>query len=536
MTCVTAGTSKSRHNTSRVVSWQKAQEIGKPLLKRMLAGRMIMKTSRCFISFRGALPVAGAFGMLAACAVSARADDAALCIGVNDYPGLRPGASLSGCVGDAKLMADKLKLYGFKPILLTNEKATRSAILAAIHDLGKNVGPNDRVVIYFAGHGTRNSDGKSTILPADARDDNESFDIGCDEFYAAVKALPGVKTILLDSCHSGGMARTQDGLKSWSRFRPRVYVRTTRLNAPATRTASKGGGAWQEDDINGADDLKPVLEPNKPAAAPATTPVKPTGGKPATAKPAAPNEPVYYTAALKTQLANETEWEGVPHGVFTWYLSQSLSGGNDLWQDIAKGVNKKVREETEDEQQPLLYPPTANTAPALRLAAAPDAAPAEKPTPAKLSPSELYSMTNADTTRLSLRRTPDVTPVLVGSKNAFEIKVGASGYLVLINRDPKKEVSLVFPAGGDVDAAKVMPGTVRLPTKVNAYLKPDTPGADAVKAILFTSREAADKFLKSFTADGALATDGAARKAWDEEEVAPAAFYTSEIVTLIVQQ
>lgn len=518
-----------------------------------------------------AAAAAGAVVVLAAAApTAARAEDRALCIGVNKYPKLRPGADLSGCVPDARLMADKLKLYGYaNPRLLTDEQATRAGILAAIAELGKGLTKKDRVVIYFAGHGTRSSNGKSTILPHDARDDKEDNDIGCDKFYEAVKALPaGQKTILLDSCHSGGMVRSEEALtKGWKNRRPRVYIRSARLNASRS-VASRGGNGWQEEDINGADDLKPVLQPgkaaDKPAAKPAATtattattaaaptaPVATPAATPATAAAPAP-EVIYYTAALKTQTAAETEIDGQSHGVFTWYLSKQLDGsGNVNWHNIAGKVAANVNQETEGEQRPLFYPPTADKTPVLGTAPAAespvipvgDPKPTPEPIkiattapPKKITLSELYNLSQPDPTRVRLARYPETTPVRIKSPNYFQITVGQAGYLVVVNKDPNNDMEVVWPARLEIDAAAVKPGkAIRVPE--SGMVGPTIDGTDGLKAILFTSRDAATKFLSTFKdADGKGISMPASKAgpAFEEVEVEDAPFYTSELITLVV--
>jgi hypothetical protein len=512
------------------------------------------------LSFSALLPVrfGGALALLALGLTSAQAEDRALCIGVNDYPELRPGTALRGPTSDAQLMADKLKKFGFaQPRLLLNEKATRSAIVAAIKDLGKGANAQDRLVIYFAGHGTRATNGKSTILPYDAKDVDEKFDIGCDEFYTLVKGLPGLKTIIMDSCHSGGMARDEKSLKAWSNFRPRFYARTAQLKRKTAQATKGDGFSFQEVEINGADDLKPVLEPK-----PTTTAAAPTTGtasKPTKLTTQTGAEIVYFTAALKTQLANESDdWEdGKTHGVFTWYLAKSLDkrGGKKpgAWGSVLQEVGAQVKELTLEEQTPLLFPPTAYAKDAFAEegdlpatvtgnTAATNATPVAPVAPVGAtvaSPADAYAVSAPNPAVLSLRRKPDISPVPVNSKTEFEVTVGKAGYLVLINRDPKRELTVLFPASAKVDEAQVGPGTLRFPKKPTAYYKPDTPGNDGLKAILFTSREAADAFLKPFAKNAASGGNGTlttaqAKGDWGEEEIAPAQVVTSEVLTLIV--
>lgn len=226
---------------------------------------------------------------------TARAADKALLIGVNHYGHLAPGHDLGGCVNDAQMMADCLQKFGFSTTVLTEDAATKAGIIQAIAALKSQVKPTDRVVVYFAGHGTVSTTGQTSILPSDADDASDKNDLRTDELYAAVRGLPSrSKTILLDSCHSGGMVRSLDNLRGGTKNKlvPRVYVRTARTRGGV------GEKAWQRTNVNGADNLSDTTK----------------GGGVA-----------YFTAALKTQVANELEIEGKRHGLFTYFLSKVLT-------------------------------------------------------------------------------------------------------------------------------------------------------------------------------------------------------------------
>ena len=75
----------------------------------------------------------------------------ALLIGVDDYhsPGLK---DLGGAVRDAKAIGSFLK-RGFSITTLLNTQATQKGIQRALRRLIKTVKPQDRVIVFFAGHG-----------------------------------------------------------------------------------------------------------------------------------------------------------------------------------------------------------------------------------------------------------------------------------------------------------------------------------------------------------------------------------------------
>ena len=422
----------------------------------------------------GALALAG----------GARAADQALVIGVNNYPGLRPGSSLNGCVPDAKLMEEKLKGYSFEVTLLTDEQATKSGILAAIAALKGKLSATDKVVVYFAGHGTTEGDSSAAILPSDAKDTGEGSDIKTAELYEAVSQLPAAsRSILLDSCHSGGMipmgARGIGGPK----LKPRAYVRTKNLNSAARGVGTpRGTKSWQLTRVNGADNLDKTTKAEN-------------------------GEVVYFTAALQTQVANETQLDGVPHGVFTFNLAKKLDGKSDLWKDIQSAVATGVQAATDGQQSPLLAPAKFLEQPIFQnggaaAAKSPDPAPAPDPKPqASTTLADLYSSAAPDADLLKLEFEPSVSPVKIGAKVKMKVTLGAQeGYLIVVDRDPAGKFQLLFPSAGGIDAAKVAgSAVVKMPADDTQAFTADTEGTDSVKAFLFSDKARADALLSALS-------------------------------------
>src|SRR5436853_5987474 len=73
----------------------------------------------------------------------ARADTAVV-VGVNHY-GMLQHADLKGCVNDAHAVADGLRKYGFRVVVLADGQATKQGVLGAISQLKSS--SNERVVI-----------------------------------------------------------------------------------------------------------------------------------------------------------------------------------------------------------------------------------------------------------------------------------------------------------------------------------------------------------------------------------------------------
>ncbi|MBV9493534.1 MAG: caspase family protein, partial [Acidobacteria bacterium] len=123
-----------------------------------------------------------------------RAAKLALLVGIDDYTASRlqadkkskpvPGRdwpNLDGAVNDIRLAADLLvAVHGFRRtdiVTLTDQQATRGAILTAIRKLGASARRGDVVVFYYSGHGSqvRNTASREldkmdeSLVPADSR-------------------------------------------------------------------------------------------------------------------------------------------------------------------------------------------------------------------------------------------------------------------------------------------------------------------------------------------------------------------------------
>ncbi|MGB9109369.1 MAG: polysaccharide deacetylase family protein [Telluria sp.] len=154
-------------------------------------------------------------------AATGYANSWAILVGIDTY---KKWPRLQYAVRDAEGVGQVLvQKFGFAPervITLKNEQATRTGILGAFHDLaerGKNAGglqPNDRVFMFFAGHGaTRKlSSGRDLgyIVPFDADPDNLATDgIPMTEIQNIAESLPAKHELfVMDACYSGlGLTR-----------------------------------------------------------------------------------------------------------------------------------------------------------------------------------------------------------------------------------------------------------------------------------------------------------------------------------------
>jgi len=444
---------------------------------------------------------------------ASQAADVAICIGVNNYPSLRSGSNLEGCVADARLMEKKLGAMGFSVRVLTNREATKTAILKEIRATQWTVGSKGRLVFYFAGHGSRATNGESVLLPSDALDVNEANDIQVDELYKAVGSVPALsKTIVLDSCHSGGMIRDSAGLRSFRNRTPRFYARSSqRKSLPKMKGVVRG---WQYDSVNAVDDIVPTL------------------GQVSQANPAV----TYWTACLRNQVAAETTFGGEKHGVFTFHFAQALSTAGSDWKGVAMATTAGVLGSTDNEQKPVFHPASAYPLPVFGGGTAT----AAKPTGNGLG--EAFLLSRPDPSKVRLTMIPEKGPIRVGDPVRLRVAAGSAGYLVILNRDPKGTLSVLWPqvSEGTLRATRVSAGqTIEIPEVKDRVLRADTPGTDHLKAILFNDEADARRFLQPLengtrTVREALKQWGGTVRQWAETDADVARYTTSESITLII--
>lgn len=159
-------------------------------------------------------------------------DSHALIIGISKYKNLPAALQLSYGVKDATSLKDILvKSYGFPAknvTLLTDEQATLTAIRQALAGLTDNtkVQPNDRVLIFFSGHGqtvpSANGGEMGFLIPADATVDLNNpenagpYNASClrmKEVWDYLEGCPAKHVLVIaDACFSGLMVKSRGGL------------------------------------------------------------------------------------------------------------------------------------------------------------------------------------------------------------------------------------------------------------------------------------------------------------------------------------
>ncbi len=165
----------------------------------------------------------------------------ALIVGINEYHSL---PRLTGAVKSAKLIREKLvREFGFDPeniIELYDDQATRENILRGFDRLmdPERVSKDDRVFIYFAGHGvTRDIGGKEKgyIMPVDGvMDKFASTAISTDQLHEFQEIIPAKHLFYaMDACYSGMIFTRGIGL------RQRVFTSKSEAISEFTRRKAR---------------------------------------------------------------------------------------------------------------------------------------------------------------------------------------------------------------------------------------------------------------------------------------------------------
>jgi len=141
----------------------------------------------------------------------------AFLVGINNYP----SAPLRGCVNDINDLAEFLvSCANFKAPeirMLTDERATTSAITEGLQRMVKDAKPGNRLLFHYSGHGvqlpTTDHEGEldgldEAICPFDF-DWTQKHTLRDKDFVRLFRPVPkGVHFIWIsDSCHSGDLSR-----------------------------------------------------------------------------------------------------------------------------------------------------------------------------------------------------------------------------------------------------------------------------------------------------------------------------------------
>jgi hypothetical protein len=166
----------------------------------------------------------------------------AICVGINDYSARNDCATLPDARPDGEAWAQLLPdAFGFDAggiTLITDQQASRETVLSALTTMLRRSEPGDVACFFFAGHGgrTRLADGTyyETICCADPSGDISDREINA--LASALSASFANFTLVLDSCHSGGLFDPPgDALiraQTWSAEAGSAFAQSCRVIVP----------------------------------------------------------------------------------------------------------------------------------------------------------------------------------------------------------------------------------------------------------------------------------------------------------------
>lgn len=147
----------------------------------------------------------------------------ALIIGIDRYQYASP---LSQAVSDAKgfrnALIESCNFDESKIRLLLNEEATRQGIMSAYHSYTSyDINVDDRLVIFFAGHGdtaTGNRGEIGFLVPHDANQEDRSTLIAWNEITHLTSLIPAKHILFIMDCCYSGLILTRSNPSGGTRF------------------------------------------------------------------------------------------------------------------------------------------------------------------------------------------------------------------------------------------------------------------------------------------------------------------------------
>lgn len=130
-----------------------------------------------------------------------------LAIGISAYPG---NLKLDYAAKDAQAIEHVFKensrtmFRNVETKLLIDKQGNRGKILQGLTWLRRQMTQRDVAVVFFAGHGQKDSDGSFYLLPADVdTKDLLATGVADNDLNKSLAATPGRILVLLDACHAG---------------------------------------------------------------------------------------------------------------------------------------------------------------------------------------------------------------------------------------------------------------------------------------------------------------------------------------------
>ncbi|MBW2737883.1 MAG: SUMF1/EgtB/PvdO family nonheme iron enzyme [Deltaproteobacteria bacterium] len=157
----------------------------------------------------------------------------ALVIGINKYPSPK-WDDLDYARGDAEAVASFLDSQGFEVIPLYDRQATKTAIISRMQNvLARKVGKNDRVLVFFAGHGhTEPLSGKDWgyIVPYHEGNLLSASYISMEELQTQSRKMGNAKhqLFVMDACYGGLLGTKGSSVDAYPGYLKEVTRRVAR--------------------------------------------------------------------------------------------------------------------------------------------------------------------------------------------------------------------------------------------------------------------------------------------------------------------
>jgi uncharacterized caspase-like protein len=180
----------------------------------------------------------------------------ALVIGINKYVKAPPlSYACSDANGVAKYLVERLAFPKSQLTLLLDDDAKRDAIMSSFLRFAEEAGPNDRVLVFFAGHGHTRTARRGEIgflVPFDGNPKDLSTLIRWDDLTRNAELIPAKHVLfIMDACY-GGLALTRTIPAGSHRFLKDMlsrYSRQVLTAGKADEVVADSGGPRPEHSI-----------------------------------------------------------------------------------------------------------------------------------------------------------------------------------------------------------------------------------------------------------------------------------------------
>lgn len=135
---------------------------------------------------------------------SAWSADHVLIMTISDYP-TQPLPGVRHDAQHALRIAESLGCQTQRAVKLSNQQLHREGILRALSELHRRMAPDDRVFIYYSGHGAHVQQGDVCMQSLVAHDEQHVFERELGQAIAPIRDTAREVLMIFDACHAGGL-------------------------------------------------------------------------------------------------------------------------------------------------------------------------------------------------------------------------------------------------------------------------------------------------------------------------------------------